>query len=244
MKIVLVLLSVIYSSIAFSKTQGTIVFVHGAWGGGWDYQALGDRLTKKGYQVYRPTLTGLGERVHLSHPGINLDTHILDIINLIKVEGLKDIILVGHSYGGMVITGVADKLPERISHLLYVDAILPEDGESMFSLISVEEVALYRQLAANNKGQEWTIPPFWPDWGKDVPHPIATFEQTISLTNKAKSIPSSYLLTIEPNQSDDDFLMFAQRAKQRNWQYYELKTGHNVHRTMPDEYVAIIEQLK
>ena len=116
----------------------TFVFVHGAWGGGWDYKTMEKLLEDAGHKVYRPTLTGQGERVHLNGPDVNLDTHIMDIVNVIKFEDLHDIILVGHSYGGMVITGVADRIPQKIKHLVYADAMLPEDGESVFSLTTEE----------------------------------------------------------------------------------------------------------
>src|SRR4029077_10581884 len=107
----------------------TYVIVHGAWGGGWDWKQVDQLLSADGHKVYRPTLTGQGERSHLASTNIDLDTHIQDIVNVILWEDLHDVVLVGHSYGGMVITGVADRVPDRIKHIIYVDALLPEDGE-------------------------------------------------------------------------------------------------------------------
>jgi pimeloyl-ACP methyl ester carboxylesterase len=104
--------------------------VHGAWGGGWDWKHVDQLLTADGYKVYRPTLTGQGERSHLASTNIDLDTHIQDIVNVIVWEDLHDVVLVGHSYGGMVITGVADRVPDRIRRLVYVDAFVPDNGES------------------------------------------------------------------------------------------------------------------
>ena len=107
------------------KKKLTFVIVHGAWGGGWSWKEVDHLLTADGHTVYRPTLTGQGERVHLASPSVGLDTHIADIVNVIKFENLHDIVLVGHSYAGMVITGVAQQVPDRISRLIYLDALLP-----------------------------------------------------------------------------------------------------------------------
>jgi pimeloyl-ACP methyl ester carboxylesterase len=114
-----------------STHKFTYVIVHGAWGGGWAFRQVDSLLTADGHKVFRPTLTGQGEKVHLASTNINLSTHIQDIVNVILFEDLHDIVLVGHSYGGMVITGVADRVPDRIQRLIYVDALLPLDGESV-----------------------------------------------------------------------------------------------------------------
>jgi pimeloyl-ACP methyl ester carboxylesterase len=223
--------------------QPTVVFVHGAWGGGWDYKLMASLLEPNGYEVYRPSLTGLGERAHLNGPSVNLETHITDIVNLIQMEELSNVILVGHSYGGMVITGVADRIPEHIAQLVYADAMLPNHGESVFSLDDDQTVEFFTELA-NSRGQGWSIPTFWPNPGKDVAHPLESFKQPIALTNPARnSIPSTYILTIEPGAETDDFSEFAQRAKARGWRYHELPTGHNLQRTMPHEYAEIIMNL-
>lgn len=114
----------------------TYVLVHGAWGGGWDWKHVDQLLTADGNEVYRPTLTGQGEHSNLSSTNIDLDTHIQDIVNVILWENLHNVVLVGHSYGGMVITGVADRVPGRIQHVVYLDALLPENGESVNSAMS------------------------------------------------------------------------------------------------------------
>ena len=106
----------------------TFVIVHGAWGGGWAFREVDRLLRAEGHTVYRPTLTGQGERNHLANEAIDLDLHIQDVVNVILWEDLKDVVLVGHSYGGMVVTGVADRIPERIGCLVYLDALLPENG--------------------------------------------------------------------------------------------------------------------
>jgi pimeloyl-ACP methyl ester carboxylesterase len=106
------------------------VIVHGAWGGGWAFKEVDSLMREKGCIVYRPTLTGQGEKVHLATTDVGLNTHINDVVNMILFEDLHDIILIGHSYGGMVVTGVADSLPGRIRKLIYLDAMVPESGES------------------------------------------------------------------------------------------------------------------
>ena len=106
------------------------VIVHGAWGGSWAFRRVEALLREKGCIVYRPSLTGQGERVHLASPAVSLSTHIDDVVNVIRFEDLHDVILVGHSYGGMVITGVADRVPDRIRRLIYLDAFVPNDGKA------------------------------------------------------------------------------------------------------------------
>lgn len=124
-------------------SERTFVLVHGAWHGGWCYREVSRRLRALGHQVFTPTLTGLGERSHLAQFPINLSTHIQDVVNVIVWEGVSDVILCGHSYGGMVITGVADQLAERISTLVYFDAFVPEaSGVSLNALLGPDGIAL------------------------------------------------------------------------------------------------------
>ena len=111
--------------------MATFVLVHGGWAGGWQWREVAGLLRAAGHEVFTPTLTGLGERVHLANPDIGLDTHIQDILMVLEYEELRDVILVGYSYSGMVITGVAELAPERISQLIYLDAFVPQDGQSM-----------------------------------------------------------------------------------------------------------------
>jgi len=115
-------------------SRNTYVVVHGAWGGGWDWRVVDSMLTRHGHTVVRVSLTGLGEKVHLASPDVGLTTHIMDVVNTILWEDLHDVVLVGHSYGGMVITGVADRIPERIRRLIYLDAMLPDSGESVMAI--------------------------------------------------------------------------------------------------------------
>lgn len=220
-----------------------IVFVHGAWGGGWQYRKVEPLLEEAGYKVYRPTLTGLGERVHLAGPDIDLSTHIEDIVNVIEFEDLHDVILVGHSYGGMVISGVADRLSERIAQLVYVDAILPEDGESVESLFGE---TIDRMAVAGSGGAEpWQLVPRWVEPGEpppvDVPQPIRTFTEPITLGNPAAArVSASYLLTVEPGATDDEFSRFADRARDRGWPVVVMEGGHNPYWFQPDAFVRVL----
>ena len=113
-----------------AQQHHTYVLVHGAWGGGWDWRAVDSMLTLRGNRVVRVTLTGQGERAHLGSPSIGLGTHIADVVNTILWEDLHDVVLVGHSYGGMIVTGVVDRIPGRIRRVVYLDAFLPDSGES------------------------------------------------------------------------------------------------------------------
>ncbi|MEO8030400.1 MAG: alpha/beta fold hydrolase [Gemmatimonadota bacterium] len=208
----------------------TYVIVHGAWGGAWDWKTVDSMLTARGSRVYRPELTGLGERVHLASPSITLDTHITDVVNAIVWEDLHDVILVGHSYGGMVITGVADRIPERIRRVVYVDAFLPESGESAMDLAQTAGLALQPMLRDG-----FLVPPWvGPDAAipHDVPQPAKTFTDTLRLTNsKARSVPGSYILTFEPGKEPDAFQPFADRARARGWPVARLEADHNAQRS-------------
>ena len=115
--------------------MATFVLVHGAWGGGLIWRRNAQELRKAGHEVYTPTLTGLGDRKHLLRHDIDLGTHIKDVLGLIDYEDLSDIVLVGHSYGGMVVSGVADAVPDKIASLVYLDAFVPENGRALFDLL-------------------------------------------------------------------------------------------------------------
>jgi pimeloyl-ACP methyl ester carboxylesterase len=224
----------------------TIVFVHGAWGGGWQFHKVQPLIEEAGHRVYRPTMTGLGERVHLSGPDVALSTHIEDIVNVLEFEDLHDIVLVGHSYGGMVIAGVADRVPERIGKLVYFDAILPEDGESVSSLFGD---AIDTMATAGGGGAEpWQLVPLWVKEGKpppvDVPQPILTFTEPIVLDNPAATrISATFILTVEAGKETDDFDVFADRARDRGWEVVEFEGGHNPQWFQPEAFVGVLLQV-
>jgi pimeloyl-ACP methyl ester carboxylesterase len=221
----------------------TIVFVHGAWGGGWQYTRVQPLLERAGHTVFRPTLTGLGERVHLAGPGVGLSTHIEDIVKVLEFEELHEVVLVGHSYGGMVIAGVAERVPERIGKLVYFDAILPHDGESVAGLFGD---ALDSMAVAGGGGAEpWQLVPRWVEEGEpppvDVPQPILTFTEAIELGNPdAAELPAVFLLTREAGKETDDFDFFAERARDRGWEVVEMEGGHNPHWFQPEAFVEVL----
>ena len=219
------------------------VLVHGAWGGGWDWRHVDDLLTADGNKVFRATLTGQGERAHLSNTNIDLATHIQDVVNLIVWENLHDVVLVGHSYGGMVITGVADRIPDRIKHVVYLDALLPENGESV-------RTAMPERNSVNRQVTNGYILPVWvkgnPPPPHDVPMPALTFSQPITLTNQtvAAQLPATYILTVDAGKApeQDDFYKFYQRAEARHWPAWTMEGDHNVQRSHPVELVRRLEK--
>ena len=239
----------LFSLFGFSKDlaaqSSTYVIVHGAWGVAWQFKNTTVELAKKGNEVYRPTLTGLGERYHLADTSIRLQTHVDDVVNTILFEDLHDIILVGHSYGGMIITAVADSLPDRIRKLVYLDAILPEDQQSVMNLMG-------KSSAANGLlklEKDGYIFPFWvkdiKKLPRDVPHPLRTMTDKISLKNpKRLKIPSTYILTYEDGKTieDDDFYPFYRKAKNIGFKTVEFVGDHNPQIKKLKELVDLLEQ--
>jgi pimeloyl-ACP methyl ester carboxylesterase len=198
-------------------------------------------LRAKGYNAYRPQLTGQGERVHLAGPNVGLNTHIDDVVNMILYEDLHDIILVGHSYGGMVITGVADRVPDRIKRLVYLDAFLPNDGESVMSIVGARADFLKPMIKGDYIVPPWVKPDQPPP--HDVPQSLKTFTDPIVLKNKAaRDLPATYILTVDKGKEakDDDFYTQSQRAKERGWPVLQLTADHNAQWSAPD---ALVEML-
>jgi pimeloyl-ACP methyl ester carboxylesterase len=201
-------------------------------------------MTSQGNIVYRPSLTGQGERVHLASPDIDLSTHINDVVNMILFENLKDIVLVGHSYGGMVITGVADRIPDRIAKLIYLDAFVPNDGESVFT-------ALPQNEGVRKMEKDGMIVPVWVKADqkppKDVPQSVKTFSEAIVLKNAAaRNINAAYILTVDEGKKaeEDNFAAFAERAKQRGWKVINMIADHNPQWSKPEELVRLFIENK
>ncbi len=227
------------ASSAPASAPRTYVLVHGAWGGSWDWRKVDDLLTAAGDTAFRPSLTGLGARVHLATPAIGLGTHVDDVVNEILFENLRDVVLVGHSYGGMVISGVAEKVPDRIRRLVYLDAFVPEDGDSVMG----------GQRGAGLQRMEkdgFLIPPWvQPGQGfpKDVPQPMKTFTDTLALKNEAaRKLPATYILTMDKGAQKDDFSPHAERARARGWAFVQMEADHNPQRTMPEALVKILRE--
>ncbi len=236
-------IAISFTCFSQSTDKPTYMIVHGAWGGGWAFKKVDSLLTIAGYKVYRPTLTGQGERVHLATPEIGLNTHIQDVVNTILFEDLRNVILVGHSYGGMVVTGVADSIPERISKLIYLDAFVPEDGESVFAQGKTPEGM--KPLIENGFLVPRWVRPNQPA-PKDVPHSVKTFTDKISLKNpKRLVIPTNYILTVDKGKDSakDDFSTQAEKAKKYNWPVTILEADHNPQWSAPQAFVALLKNI-
>jgi pimeloyl-ACP methyl ester carboxylesterase len=183
--------------------MANFVLVHGAWHGGWCYARVAKILRAAGHDVFTPTLTGLGERSHLIAHDVNLDTHIQDVLNVIKWEGLDELVLCGHSYGGIVATAVADQIVDKLTALVYLDAFLPEDGDTTMSFLSPERQKSIREDAMRRDGLSVTPPDVSMygvnaddiDWvqSKVTPHPFASFTQPVRLTNAHRHAKRIYV---------------------------------------------------
>jgi pimeloyl-ACP methyl ester carboxylesterase len=223
-----------------------LVSVHGAWAGGWQFKRVVPFLEAKGWQVHRPSLSGLGEHFNTARADIGLATHIDDIVNYILFEDLHDVILLGHSYGGMVITGVADRIPERVARLIYLDAFVPNDGENVMSLRKAGSLPI-EQMA-----RDGFIIPTWVRPGKpfpiDVPHPLKTFTDAIVLKNQAATakIPATYILTVDPGKqpADDDFFATSESARARGWPVIIMEGDHVVNWRQPEALARLILDIR
>lgn len=217
----------------------TFVIVHGAWGGGWAFREVERLLRADGHQIHRPTLTGQGERVHLASPAVGLDTHVEDIVNVILFEDLHDVVLVGHSYGGMVITGVMDRIPERLRQVVFLDAAVPDDGESMNALNGRTPTAEQVKTGFLLPGAKAAAKPI----PHDVPHSLKTLTDPVSYRNPAaRKLPGTYVAFVGPGQ-DGASRPAWQRAKARGWSVLMLESDHNAQWSHPKELVALLEQI-
>ena len=227
----------------------TYVLVHGAWHGAWCWRRVARLLARDGHEVFAPTLTGLGERSHLLSPAIGLDTHILDVVNEMKWQALKDVVLVGHSYGGMVISGVAEKMESAIASLVMLDAFMPENGQCLIDMQPQERRDPV--LAAERSGATTLPPRSAADFhvneqdrafvdAQCTPQPIKCFTQKLALTGARERIGKKPYIraTTYPSPYFDAGLA---RARARNWRTYELDCGHDVMLDMPERLAAILQ---
>jgi pimeloyl-ACP methyl ester carboxylesterase len=225
------------------------VLIHGAWHGGWCWRRVADRLEQRGHTVFAPTLTGLGERSHLMSGSINLDTHITDVVNVLKWEDLKDAVLVGHSYGGWPISGAIEQALDRISSVVYLDAFVPNDGQKSLDTaseftrkgilegIAKGEISRPGPSAAtfhvNDKDQAWVN-------SKLTPQPIAVSLQPIKLTGALERLSKKTYIRAPkyPQPAFDSYY----RAKKNDpsWRTYEVPCGHDVMIDMPDRLTEIL----
>jgi len=227
---------------ATNEPRYTFVLVHGASGGGWDWRTIDDLLTAGGHRVYRPTLTGLGEKMHLSNPDIDLTTHINDIANVILFENLQEVVLVGHSYGGMVITGVMNQIPGRIKHSVFLDAAAPEDGNSAQDLWEMVSESSPHKVVDGIVYFEWLdssqpVP-------RDVPQSFKTLTEPVSFNNpEALKLPVTFIAYIAPGQTVEERSIDPswQTARARNWTIRTLDSDHNAQRSHPEELATLLE---
>ena len=236
--------------------MATYVLVHGGGHGGWCYQRVARILRSAGHDVYTPTLTGLGERSHLLSPDVDLDMHVRDVVAVMRFEDLRDVILVGHSYGGMVITGAADRAADRVGGLVYLDAATPVNHQSLVDVAGpiIEAVRPFGRVV---EGVELVLLP-GPDAGllygvtdrrdlvwmadKLTGHPWKCFEQKLRLTNEAAlwAIPQAHIVCSSTVATRDPEQMEKARAEGRLW---EIDTGHDLMITEPEKVADALIQV-
>jgi pimeloyl-ACP methyl ester carboxylesterase len=246
-----------------SMKPKVFVLVHPAWHGAWCWKKVAPLLRRKGHVVVTPTLTGLGERSHLARPEVGLDMHVIDVVNVLKYEGLRDVVLVGHSSSGAVITGVADRAPTQIALVVYLDAFVPEDGQAVLDLISPERQQMMEALV-QTEGHGWLLPRFAPPpwetivrdmWGvtddADVrwmaerlgPTPFGHLKDPVHRTNPvAEKLPRAYIRCRQySNPRFDQHADMAQRTAL--WRYRELAAPHHPAVTMPGKLTDLLVDL-
>lgn len=228
-------------------TSSTFVLVHGAWHGGWCWQRVADLLRQEGHRVFTPTLTGLADRSHLLSPGIGLSTHIADVVNLMRWEDLTDVVLCGHSYGGMVVTGVTSALPNRIRSIVYLDALVPDSGRSMLDYFGAEERAGV-EAAALSDGLVAPIPALafvneadraWVD-AKCTPQPIATFRDPIPDASARDGISRRVYVRAGGFSSTTLDQFSDSLRRDGSWTVLELPYGHDLMIDAPSEVAELL----
>jgi len=233
----------------------TYVLVHGGGHGGWCYQKVARLLRDQGHDVYTPTLTGLGEREHLLSTKVDLDLHITDVVKLLQFEGLREVILVGHSYGGMVITGVADRAFEHIGHLVYLDAATPENGQSLVDVAGplmelarvdgriVDGVELVLYPGEDPMSFYGVTDPALIAWMKPklTPHPWQCFEQKLVLENESatRDIPQTHIVCTDTLATRD---VDALRAVS-DGRLWDIDTGHDLMITEPEAVAELLMRI-
>lgn len=226
------------------------VLVHGGWSGAHGFHLVRPLLARAGHQVFTPSLTGIGERVHLASPQVDLTTHIRDVVNTILYEDLRDIVLLGFSYGGFVVTGALDHIGERIRHLVYLDAFVPDDGDTVVALSGRPVNSTIRL------GEEWLVPPPHRDFddpnegafanARRTPHPIGCFTEPVRLSRPLEDFPFTRTYIKATEDAPDApgakaFWAAADRARSSPaWKYREIATNHMVASNRPNELAHIL----
>lgn len=227
--------------------MATFVVAHGAWSAGWGWKKMHPLMQARGHRLITPTLTGLGERGHLANAEINLDTHIADVLGVLKYEDLNGINLIGHSYGGMVATGVADRARDRIAKLIYIDAFAPDDGDSVMAILP-EEARTSRKPSPDGFIPAGPMPPDTPAqdraWAEPLrlPQPAKTFEQPLKLYGGPLTLPRHYIYCTR-NAPDDRFRRFYDHARRETWGHDEIDASHNPHITYSEVLAALLDRI-
>jgi pimeloyl-ACP methyl ester carboxylesterase len=229
--------------------MSTFVLIHGAWHGGWVWQRVAPLLRASGHEVHTPTLTGLSDRAHLLSPSVGLSTHVEDVVALIEAYAAEDVILVGHSYAGQVVTGVADRIPERIALRVYLDAFVGADSEAAIDLQPENVAAHYRESVAG-PGFGWLIPvrslqvlgvteQTDIDWleARLTPHPWLTYTEPLRLTGHGSSVSAAF---IECTDWMRVFQTHAERAAAHGWPVHTVHTGHEAMVTAPKQLADVL----
>jgi pimeloyl-ACP methyl ester carboxylesterase len=227
----------------------TFVLVHGAWGGGWVWRRVADLLEMRGHKVFAPTMTGLGERSHLLDSKVNLATHVTDVRNVIRWEGLGDIVLVGHSYGGMVITGVAEQIPNAIRSIVFVDADFPQHGQAVVDLAPPSfrdlirgleqrgEISLRPQPASASDVNE--MDRAWID-SQCTPHPLASLIQPVTETGARERVARKAYVRATNNLHPAHDATYSKYRSIPGWRTYAVACGHYVMVDMPERLTEIL----
>jgi pimeloyl-ACP methyl ester carboxylesterase len=229
-----------------SSSKPTFVLVHGAWHGGWCWNRLVPRLQAAGHRALTITLTGLGDRAHLCGPSVDLNTHVTDVVSMLDMEDLDGVVLVGHSYGGLVISGAAERAWKRIRRLVYLDALVPAHGQSGFDLNSAQFREKLEQ-EAKEKGDGYKIMPIVDilgitdaadlEWvrARLRPQPIGTFRQPVDAPTFASRIPSTFILC-----KQFGFAATAERCRKSGWPVLEIDCGHDAMIVKPRELSELL----
>jgi pimeloyl-ACP methyl ester carboxylesterase len=234
------------------RAPSAFVLVHGAWHGGWCWHRVAGRLRQAGHRAFMPTLTGVGERSHLLGPAVDAETHIRDILGLLEAEELEDVVLVGHSYAGIVISGVAARARARLRKLVYLDALLLEDGQSWAEAFPPEVAEARRKAAVMTNGVKTILPPDPAIYGfadaadtewvrrRMTPHPFAPFEQKMRWGGPlADGLPRLYVDCTQPALAILGTMKDRYRGR-ADWPFAEMKTGHDAMISAPAELTRLL----
>ena len=226
-----------------------VVVAHGAWSAGWAWKKMRPLMAARGHVLWTPSYTGLGERAHLASPQVDLDTHVADVVGVMEMEDLNDVVLIGHSYGGMVATGVADRAAARLQRIIYLDAFVPQDGDSLARLTGQDPEAMRAEAEDG-----WKAPPRPPSadtspedraWidARRMTHPVECFVQPLRLSGAGAHLPRHYIYALK-KYPGDIFGRFHQHAKTApGWTAHEIDASHSPQITAPEALADMLDEI-